>query len=87
MLILGNWSKPSERSAVIEWVNRVNKRLLPFVSSDYGAVALGEVDHLGGEGKPGRRLYDDQAWEKLRKVKTKYDPQNIFHKNYNIPPL
>ena len=31
---------------------------------------------------------EDQAiLERLREVKTAYDPTNLFHRNHNIPPL
>lgn len=32
------------------------------------------------------RAYSDRQWQRLVGVKTKYDPQNVFHHNANIPP-
>jgi FAD/FMN-containing dehydrogenase len=33
-----------------------------------------------------RLAYDEATYERLRTVKTKYDPQNMFRWNHNIPP-
>ncbi|SNT64621.1 FAD/FMN-containing dehydrogenase [Asanoa hainanensis] len=33
-----------------------------------------------------RLAYDDETYERLRTVKTRWDPQNMFRWNYNIPP-
>ncbi|GIF63365.1 oxidoreductase [Asanoa ishikariensis] len=33
-----------------------------------------------------RLAYDDATYERLRTVKTTWDPQNMFRWNYNIPP-
>lgn len=32
------------------------------------------------------RSYGEEAWQRLTKVKAKYDPDNVFHRNHNIPP-
>jgi FAD/FMN-containing dehydrogenase len=33
-----------------------------------------------------RAAYPGRTWERLRQVKSMYDPQNLFHVNHNIPP-
>jgi len=30
--------------------------------------------------------YPDATWERLRDIKTIYDPNNVFERNQNIPP-
>ena len=30
--------------------------------------------------------YPAATWERLRQVKRKYDPDNLFHRNQNVPP-
>ncbi|MBV8930938.1 MAG: FAD-binding oxidoreductase, partial [Kutzneria sp.] len=34
-----------------------------------------------------RRAYDDESYQRLRELKTVYDPYNRFRVNHNIPPL
>jgi FAD/FMN-containing dehydrogenase len=51
--------------------------------SDTGAY----VGFLGGEGEARLRdAYPGATWERLRAVKTHYDPDNFFRLNQNIPP-
>jgi FAD/FMN-containing dehydrogenase len=33
-----------------------------------------------------RAAYPGKTWERLRAVKAKYDPDNLFHRNQNVPP-
>ncbi len=45
------------------------------------------VNFLGNEGEEQiRAAYPGATWERLRKVKAKYDPDNLFRLNQNIPP-
>jgi hypothetical protein len=46
------------------------------------------VNFLGGDEDPGRvrEAYGDSVYDRLVDVKTKYDPDNVFHHNQNIRP-
>ena len=44
------------------------------------------VNFLALEGERLRAAYPGATWERLRLVKAKYDPQNLFRLNQNIPP-
>jgi FAD/FMN-containing dehydrogenase len=46
------------------------------------------VNFLGGDEDPGRvrEAYGDSVYNRLVEVKTKYDPDNVFHYNQNIRP-
>lgn len=33
-----------------------------------------------------RRSYGEVNWARLRDLKAKYDQENVFHMNHNIPP-
>jgi FAD/FMN-containing dehydrogenase len=33
-----------------------------------------------------RAAYPGEAWDRLRQIKRRYDPGNLFHLNHNIPP-
>ena len=45
------------------------------------------VNFLGEEGEAGvREAYPGPTWDRLRSIKRRYDPDNLFHRNQNIPP-
>jgi FAD/FMN-containing dehydrogenase len=45
------------------------------------------VNFLGDEGEAGvRAAYPGETWDRLRAVKRRYDPTNLFRLNQNIPP-
>lgn len=45
------------------------------------------VNFVGDEGEASiRAAYPGATWERLREVKAKYDPENLFRLNQNIPP-
>lgn len=46
------------------------------------------VNFLGGDEDPGRvrEAYGAFVYDRLVDVKTKYDPDNVFHNNQNIRP-
>ena len=56
------------------------------------ATALGDkgtayVNFIGDEGNERvRQAYPGQTWDRLREVKHRYDPTNLFRVNQNIPP-
>ena len=49
--------------------------------------AGGYVGFLGEEDEATvRAAYPGSTWNRLREVKRRYDPDNLFHLNHNIPP-
>ena len=45
------------------------------------------VNFLADEGEARvREAYPGPTWDRLRDVKRRYDPGNLFHLNQNIPP-
>ena len=45
------------------------------------------VNFVGDEGPERlRAAYPGATWDRLRKVKREYDPENLFRLNQNIPP-
>jgi FAD/FMN-containing dehydrogenase len=46
------------------------------------------VNFLGGDEAPDRvrEAYGDSVYDRLVDVKTRYDPDNVFHHNQNIHP-
>jgi FAD/FMN-containing dehydrogenase len=74
------YQDPEERSIHESWVDAFTSSLR---QSDTGAY----VNFLGDEGAGRvRAAYPGATWERLRRVKARYDPENVFHLNQNIPP-
>jgi FAD/FMN-containing dehydrogenase len=51
-----------------------------------GTTAPAYVGFVGDEGEEGvRRAYPPATLERLAQVKRRYDPENLFHLNLNVP--
>ena len=61
------------------WANEANDALR---QDDAGAY----VNFLGRGEKGLSAAYPAATWERLRRVKGRYDPENVFRLNQNIPP-
>ena len=78
--ILSNWTEPGEDAANIAWTRNLFTRLRPvMVPGVYVNFMSGDEEDRVPEAYRGR-------WERLRSIKTKYDPRNFFRLNQNIPP-
>ena len=75
------YASPQERPARSRWVREFARALQPNDDSAY-------VGFLGADDGADRvhGAYPDTTWERLRKVKTNYDPDNLFRLNQNITP-
>jgi FAD/FMN-containing dehydrogenase len=63
-----------------EWVRGLWSALEPFGTTVY-------VNFLGDEGADRvRDAYGAEKYARLQALKRKYDPENVFHLNQNIPP-
>src|SRR5579859_511747 len=79
--LLGNWSDPADDAANISWIRNLFARLRPaMVPGVYVNFMSGDESDRVPE------AYRDR-WERLRAIKTIYDPRNFFRLNQNIPPL
>ena len=69
------------RPAVRErWVTDFHRDLQ---QDDAGAY----VNFIGNEGEERvRAAYPGATWDRLREVKRRYDPDNVFRRNQNVPP-
>jgi FAD/FMN-containing dehydrogenase len=95
VLVVAEWKglrgSPQAEDAKVRamrWIDTVKARLSPLVNGkSYGV--LGDVASHG-EHKQERKYNRDVYGEflpRLREIKTKYDPKNIFQINDNIQPL
>jgi FAD/FMN-containing dehydrogenase len=78
----GAWSDPAETERNIAWVREFWSAMRPFSN---GGVYL----NFPGFGEGGRELWKASHganFERLRAVKDRYDPGNLFRMNQNIRP-
>jgi len=69
-----------DRPAARDWVAGLVARL-------HGDDTTGYVNFLGDEGPERvRQAYPGDTWDRLREIKRRYDPTNLFRMNQNIPP-
>jgi hypothetical protein len=74
------YQRPDERPVHEAWVNGLAKQL---EQGDTGAY-VGFLDDEGEERV--RAAYPGATWDRLAAVKRRYDPDNVFRLNQNIPP-
>jgi FAD/FMN-containing dehydrogenase len=81
MVALGAiYENREEETVQREWVEDFSAALYQGESGVY-------VGFLGDEGKERvRAAYPATTWERLTAVKARYDPENLFSLNQNIPP-
>lgn len=78
--ILSNWTSPDDDEANIVWTKDLFHRLRPaMVPGVYVNFMSGDESDRVPEAYRNR-------WERLRTIKTTYDPHNFFRLNQNIPP-
>jgi FAD/FMN-containing dehydrogenase len=81
MVIGAFWPDPADDEADIKWVRDYYAAVHPYSGTDGGYVNFMSADDAArAPGNYGR------TYERLRTVKTAYDPGNLFHRNQNIPP-
>ncbi len=81
LLIASEWSDPAETAANIAWARQTYDAMRPYAASARYVNYLGEDDRDNAmEAAYGPNL------PRLRKIKAKYDPRNVFRQNHNIAP-
>lgn len=78
--VFPGWSDPGQDEANIAWADRVHDAMAPY-GNDRVYV------NLLGDREPDRvpKAWADN-YTRLRALKKKWDPDNVFHGNHNIPP-
>ncbi|HKY52431.1 MAG TPA: FAD-binding oxidoreductase [Candidatus Limnocylindria bacterium] len=74
------YATPAERPVHEAWIAKMGAEL---EQGDKGAY----VNFLGFDGADRiRAAYPGKTWDRLRQIKRRYDPTNLFRLNQNIPP-
>jgi FAD/FMN-containing dehydrogenase len=73
--------EPGDLTPHIEWAQRLYSELEPSLTG--GAY----INFLSAEGEERiRAAYGAEKFDRLRGLKDRYDPTNLFHLNQNVPP-
>jgi FAD/FMN-containing dehydrogenase len=79
-MVAAMFTDPAELPAYTAWVSAFAADLS---DGSPGAYA----NFLGAEGEERvREAYPGTTWDRLREIKKRYDPGNLFRLNQNIPP-
>ena len=84
LLIPSVWQDPAETDANIAWTRSTFDHLRPFLADGRYVNYLDDDEATQGA-DPVRAAYGVN-FDRLVEVKTKYDPGNVFHLNFNILP-
>lgn len=76
----GNWTDPSDDAVVTEWVRGCHSTIAPYAT---GGVYVNYLD--GDEDDRIRAAYGDN-FDRLARIKAKWDPENRFSHTRNIEP-
>lgn len=57
------------------------QRFLPFVHGNYLNLETDTSERTI------REIYPTPTYERIQRLKTQYDPNNVFNRNFNIPPV
>jgi FAD/FMN-containing dehydrogenase len=81
-LIAGQWMERSQEGATLAWVRETHAALESFAGPRRYVNYLGDDEEAGAAAVA---AYGPNL-ARLRQVKKKYDPDNLFHHNVNIVP-
>lgn len=74
-----SWVKPSNAARNIALTRNTRKKLQPYIVGSYINVPDQGI-------KPSGPVYYGKNYARLKKVKAKYDPHNVFNNPQSIPP-
>ena len=64
----------------IEWARALWREMAPFASGRF------YVNYSSDQAADQPQDAYGESWQRLREVKRKYDPDNVFRGNFNITP-
>jgi FAD/FMN-containing dehydrogenase len=78
------WSEPDDDETHIAWARETAAAIEPW-----SYIGGGYANYMQAD-EPVERVraaFGDEAFERLQALKKRYDPNNVLHRNQNIPPL
>jgi FAD/FMN-containing dehydrogenase len=79
---MATWQNPELDDEAIQWARDTTAAVEPW------SLGAGYVNYATGD-EPIERVragFGDEAFERLQALKRRYDPENLLHRNQNIPP-
>ena len=80
VVIISQWKDDHETERGIAWARDTFSSLAPYLS------AIRYVNYLERDAREAAAVAYGPNLPRLRDLKTKWDPDNVFHHNVNIPP-
>lgn len=80
--VLGQWTDPADSERYTEWVKGARAQLSAVGSGDSYLNLLTDDEPTD----PVRAFWTDERLSRLRRVKHRYDPENVFRFNHNVKP-
>jgi FAD/FMN-containing dehydrogenase len=81
--VMASWLDPALDERYIAWARETAAAIEPW------SVSGGYANYMQAD-EPIERVraaFGDQSFARLRELKRRYDPDNVLHRNQNIPPL
>jgi FAD/FMN-containing dehydrogenase len=79
---MATWQNPTLDDEAIQWARDTTAAVEPW------SLGAGYVNYATSD-EPIERVragFGDEAFERLQALKRRYDPENVLHRNQNIPP-
>jgi FAD/FMN-containing dehydrogenase len=82
LVIQARWEHGSDSAVHVSWAKELRDALAPYSSGRVYAnfIAADEADRVS-------LAHGPENYRRLRELKSKYDPANVFHNNPNVPPI
>jgi len=84
--IIGTWDNPEDDGAGRAWTRQFHARMRPHRAAGEYVNFFGADDHGGDPSEQALAAYGPEKLTRLVALKNRFDPDNIFRLNHNIPP-
>jgi hypothetical protein len=80
MNLLANWSEPSADAGNVAWIRGIFHKLRPAMKPGV------YINFMSGDEQDRVPEAYHERWDRIVAVKSRYDPNNFFRLNQNVPP-